>query len=42
MVSQVGTTAIISAAEKGHLDTVKALIEAGADVHAKDEVRRGS
>jgi ankyrin repeat protein len=40
LVSQVGKTAIISAAFRGDLDIVKALIEAGADVHATDMVRR--
>jgi len=32
-----GWTALIGAAAKGHTDTVKALIDAGADVNAKDK-----
>jgi glycerate-2-kinase len=42
LVSQGGSSAIIFAAQARdeHADIVKALIEAGADVNAKTEVRR--
>ena len=33
-----GKTALIMAAEDGHLEVVKALIEAGADVNLRDRV----
>ena len=38
MSSQYGTTPLHEAAIKGHTDIAKALVEAGADVNAKDMV----
>ena len=38
---QDGWSALIKAAEKGHADIVKHLIEAGADVNAQDNVSAG-
>ena len=38
VVSQIGSTALIWASSKGHLEVVKALDAAGADIQAKDEV----
>jgi uncharacterized integral membrane protein len=35
---QIGRTALVLAAEKGHLDVVDALVKAGADKNSKDEV----
>jgi ankyrin repeat protein len=37
--SQLGQTALQSAAEKGHTDCVRLLLEAGADKETKDIVR---
>ena len=39
--SQLGFTALIRAAECGHVDCVRLLIDAGADKEAKNEVRMG-
>jgi hypothetical protein len=39
-VLQEGRTALIWASINGHTEAVKALIEKGADVDAKDKVRR--
>ena len=36
---QDGCTALMLAAEKGHLSTVQLLVGKGADLEAKDEVR---
>jgi len=33
-------TAVIAAASAGHLDMVKFLVDSGADINAKDKVRR--
>ena len=38
--TQKGFTALICAAEKGHLECLKALLEAGADKDAKTLVRK--
>ena len=38
--SQTGGTALISAAEKGHTECVRLLVESGADKDAADNVRR--
>ena len=38
VVSQIGSTALIWASSKGHLEVVKALLAAGTDTEAKDEV----
>ncbi len=40
--SQSGDTALFSAAECGHADCVRLLIDAGADKEAKDKVLYGS
>lgn len=37
-LSQDGSNALILAAEQGHADLVKQLIQAGADIHAEDQV----
>ena len=37
-ISQDGRTALISASEEGHLEVVKAMLAAGADMEAVDEV----
>jgi ankyrin repeat protein len=39
-VSQEGRTALMCAARDGYTQVVKALIENGADVDAKEKVRR--
>ena len=39
--SQDGNTALILAAEQGHADCLRLLIDAGADKDAKDRVRVG-
>ena len=39
---QSGTTALIAAAEGGHTSAVEALVAAGVDVNASDEVSRHS
>ena len=36
---QTGRTALLAAAEAGHTDCVRLLLEAGADTEAKDKVR---
>ena len=36
--SQVGSTALIYASYRGHLEVVNALLDAGANVQAMDEV----
>ena len=36
---QKGRTALICAADKGHVECVEALLKAGADKHAQDNVR---
>ena len=40
-MQQDESTALHNAAWEGHKETVLALLQAGADVHAKDEVRGG-
>jgi hypothetical protein len=40
-MQQDESTALHVAAREGHQETVLALLQAGADVHAKDEVRGG-
>ena len=35
---QKGLTALMQASERGHVEVVKRLLEAGADVHAFNEV----
>lgn len=35
---QDGGTALIAAAERGHTDTIEALLELGADVNTQDKV----
>jgi ankyrin repeat protein len=37
--AQNGSTALMFAAEKGHVDCVRLLLDAGADKEAKNEVR---
>ena len=39
MCSQWDSTALMAAAEKGHTDTVIALVKAKANINAKNEVR---
>jgi hypothetical protein len=38
---QVGTTALMSAAQRAHAECVRVLLEAGANKHATDKVRCG-
>jgi ankyrin repeat protein len=38
-IAQNGATALISAAEKGHTDCVRQLLQSGADKNAADQVR---
>lgn len=38
--AQYGRTSLVFAAEKGHADCVRLLLDAGADKNAKDRVRR--
>lgn len=38
---QVGTTALMSAAQRAHAECVRVLLEAGANKHATDKLRCG-
>ena len=40
-VQQAGSTALIWASKEGHVEVIKALLAAGADKYAKDEVADG-